>query len=123
MSMFNSAIFGKTLRDSRISILLSAMGILAFIIIFVWAMLNMGTQLMQFLSQFPFLTRILEMGFGISVEGEVSINILFAVCFTHGVVLALTWITIIATVTRTTVGEIERGDRGAGGAPRGGPLR
>ena len=107
--MFSSAIFRKTLRDSSVSIVLSALGIVAFQILFVWAMLNMGTDLMQFLSRFPFLVKIFEMGFGIKIDGEVSINILFAICFTHAVVLALTWTVIIATTTRTTVGEIERG--------------
>ena len=107
--MFSPAIFKKTLRDSSISIALSAVGIVGFQVLFVWAMLNMGTDLLKFVSNFPFLIKIFEMGFGIKVDGEVSINIMFAVCYTHAVVLALTWSVIIATTTRTTVGEIERG--------------
>ncbi len=107
--MFSPAIFKKTLRDSRISILFAAIGIVLFQILFVWAMLNMGTDLLQFLSKFPFLTKIMEMGFGINVSGEFSISIFLAVCFTHAVVLSLAWSVIIATTTRTTVGEIERG--------------
>lgn len=107
--MFNFAIFNKTLRDSGASIVLSALGIVAFQVLFVWAMLNMGTDVLQFVSKIPFLTKIFEMGFGIKVGGEVSLAILLAVSFTHGIVLALTWGVIIATATRTTVGEIERG--------------
>jgi ABC-2 type transport system permease protein len=107
--MFNLAIFQKTLRDSGVSIVLSALGIVGFQVLFVWAMLNMGTDLMQFISKFPFLTKIFEMGFGIKVGGKVSLTVLFAICFTHAIVLALTWGVIIATATRTTVGEVERG--------------
>lgn len=107
--MFNYAIFRKTLIDSVWSLVLSAVGMIGFVILFVWAMLNMGTQVLEFVSQFPFIRKIFEMGFGIKVDGEVSVNILFAVCFTHGIVLALTWTVIIAATTRVTAGEVERG--------------
>ena len=107
--MFNYAIFRKTLRDSAWSIVLSAMGLIAFAILFVWAMINMGEELLDFVSKFPFIQRIFEMSFGINVSGEVSMEIMFAVCFTHSVVLALTWFVIIAATTRMTAGEIERG--------------
>ena len=107
--MFNYAIFRKTCFDSAWSLALSAGGLVAFVIMFVWAMLNMGTQILEFVAQFPFIRKIFEMGFGINVDGDVSMNILFAVVFTHAVVLALTWTVIIAATTRVTAGEIERG--------------
>lgn len=72
-------------------------------------MLDMGTELMQFVSKFEFLKKIFEVGFGINVSGEVSLRVLFAVCFTHGVILTLTWAVMIATSSRVTAGEIERG--------------
>lgn len=109
MNLFNVGIFRKTLVDSSASIALSAVGIVAFQVLFVWAMINMGTELLQFVSKFPFLMKVFEMGFGIKVEGEVSLTILFAVYFTHAIVLGLTWGVIIAIATRSTVGEIERG--------------
>lgn len=107
--MINGAIFWKTTRDSASLILASSLGITGFVVLFVWAMLDMGEQLMAFLSQFGFLKRIFEFSFGIDVSGEVSIAILLAVCFTHGLVLLLSWAVVIATTSRVTSGEIERG--------------
>ena len=89
--MFNYAVFRKTLFDTAWSLALSTVGLVAFVILFVWAMMNMGIQVLEFVSKFPFIRKIFEMGFGINVEGDVSMNILFAVCFTHAIVLALTW--------------------------------
>jgi ABC-2 type transport system permease protein len=107
--LFNYGIFRKTLGDSAASLVMATIGIIAFVVLFVWAMLNMGAQVLEFVSKFPFISKILEMGLGIRTSGEVSISIIFAVCFTHAVVLALTWTIMIATTTRVTVGEIERG--------------
>ncbi|MEM7455020.1 MAG: ABC transporter permease subunit [Planctomycetota bacterium] len=105
----NAAVFRKTFGDSLSTLGLCAGGMVLFVILFVWAMLNMGTELLEFVARFTFIKQIFEMGFGISVEGEVSINMLFAICFTHGVVFALTWTVLIAAATRVTAGEVERG--------------
>lgn len=107
--MFNYAVFRKTVVDSFASVSISGIGLIGFAILFVWAMLNMGTQVLEFVSQFPFIRKIFEMAFGINVEGNVSISVLLAVCFTHGVVLAITWGILIAATTRYTAGEIEKG--------------
>ena len=107
--MINPAIFWKTLRDSASLLVAAAIGVVLFTILFVWAMLDMGTELMQFVSQFDFLKRIFEIGFGINVSGEVSLRILFSICFTHGVILTLSFAVIIANTSRVTVGEIEKG--------------
>ena len=107
--MINYGIFRKTLADSMLTIVLASVGLIAFVILFVWAMLNMGQELMEFVSKLGFVKKIMEMSLGLSLEGEVSINMLFAVCFTHGVVLMTVWGVMIATVTRVTVGEVERG--------------
>lgn len=107
--MFSLAIFTKTLRDSMGSLVISALGMVAFVVLFVWAMLNMGAELLSFVTQFPFIRKIVEMGFGINMSGDVSTTILLAVCYTHGAVLVLAWSVIIATATRVTAGEVERG--------------
>jgi ABC-2 type transport system permease protein len=107
--MINWAIFWKTARDSASLILAASLGIAAFVVLFVWAMIDMGEQLLEFLRQIPFIRQIFEFGFGIDISGEVSITILLAVCFTHGVVLMLSWAVVIATTSRVTAGEIERG--------------
>lgn len=107
--MFNTGIFRKTFLDSLPAVLAVMVGLVAFVILFVWAMLNMGTELLNFVSKFPFLQKMFEMSLGIRVDGEVSVNILFAVCFTHLMALMLCWSVIIATATRVTVGEFERG--------------
>lgn len=107
--MLNLAIFRKTLRDSSVLIVVSSIGIIAFVVLFVWAMLNMGDDLMEFLSRFAFLRRMMEVAFSIRVSGEMSVNTLFAVCFAHAMVMILSWSVVIATSSRTTVGEIERG--------------
>lgn len=107
--MINRAIVAKTLRDSATMLIACSVGLVAFVILFAWAMLNMGTEVLNFVSQLPWLTTLFEAAFGIRVDGEVSINILFAVCYTHAVVLMLTWTFVIATTTRITAGEVERG--------------
>lgn len=107
--MFNYGIFRKTLADSAWSIGMAAIGLVVFVILFVWAMMNMGAQVLDFVAEIPWIRTILEAGLGINFSGDVSLNTIFSVCFTHGVVLAITWTVMIATTTRVTVGEIERG--------------
>lgn len=107
--MFNRAIFWKTLRDSAATIVAVSIGLVWFVVLFVHSMQSMGTELMEFVSRFEFLKKIFEFGFGLDVSGEISLTVLFAVCFTHGVVLLLSWSTIIATTTRVTSGEVEKG--------------
>lgn len=107
--MFNFAIFKKTFGETFWSLAIASIGMVTFVVLFVWAMLNMGTELLNFVSKFAFIAKIFKMGFGVDVSGDVSLTILFAVCFTHAVVLSLTWAVIITTATRSTAGEIERG--------------
>ena len=68
----------------------------------------MGLKMLEFFSRFPFLKKIFA-SFGIDVSGEVSVETMFAVSFTHGVTFGLVWTVIIATATRVTSGEVERG--------------
>ncbi len=105
----NLAIFRKTARDSAFAVVLACLGTVGFVVLFVWAMQNMGAEVLDFLSRIEFLHRMLEVSFGVSVEGEVSSAVLYAVSFTHLVVLAAGWGTIIAIVSRVTVGEEEQG--------------
>jgi ABC-2 type transport system permease protein len=86
-----------------------AVGLTAFVVLFTWAMLKMGAQVLKFIAEMPWLSKLFEVAFGINVNGEVSLTILFAICFTHAVVFMLSWSFVIATTTRVTVGEIERG--------------
>ena len=104
----NRAIFLKTCRDSIALIALCAISIVLFVVLFVWAMLTMGPDLMVFAKKFAFITKIFAV-MGLQVEGEFSINILLAVCFTHMIVIILSWSAIIAGSTRSIVGEIEQG--------------
>lgn len=105
----NRGIIAKTIRDSLFAVLLAAVGLIAFVVLFTWAMMNMGQDVLEFVAKFPFLRKIFEMSLGIKVEGEFSLNVMFSVCFTHGVVLATTWGVLITIVTRVTVGEVDRG--------------
>lgn len=107
--MFNFAIFKKSLDETFWPLVISVIGLVSFTVLFVWAMLNMGTELLKFVAQFQFIAKIFKMGFGVDVTGEVSITILLAVCFTHAVVLSVTWAVIIACSTRSLAGEVERG--------------
>jgi ABC-2 type transport system permease protein len=107
--MINRTIFKKTLGESLPMIAAASLGITGFVVLFAQSMLGMGAELMKFVSQFEFLQKIFEFGFGIDVSGEISISVLFAVCFTHGLVLIMSWSTVIATTSRVTSGEVERG--------------
>ncbi|MEM7784136.1 MAG: hypothetical protein AAF939_21195 [Planctomycetota bacterium] len=107
--MINFAIFKKTIKDSAWTIAFAAAGVIGFVILIVFSMLNIGTEVLQFVKSVGFIRKIFEATLGINVEGDISINTLFSVSFTHGMVLMLTWGTIIAAATRVTVGEIEKG--------------
>jgi ABC-type transport system involved in multi-copper enzyme maturation permease subunit len=105
----NQAILIKTIRDSAPAFVLSALGMTGFVILFGWAMVNMGDELLVFLRQFQFVRKLFEASLGIRLDGPPSITIMFAVSYTHVVVLTIAWAFVIATVTRISVGEVERG--------------
>ena len=87
----NFGMIRKNFFDLLLMFIVCFCGLVAFVFIFVWAMKGMGTELLSFVSKFPFLAKIFEMGFGINVSSDVSLELLFAVCFTHLVTLALGW--------------------------------
>ena len=105
----NRAILTKFVRDSWITFVCVAVGCVGYVILFVWAMQSLGPQLMNFLSSVDFLKRMLELAYGISLDGDVSSNVLYAIALTHPIVLALSWGFLFATCTRTTVGEADSG--------------
>lgn len=107
--MINGAILGKTMRDSATPLIMAAIGMTAFVVLFASSMQSMGTELLEFVSRFEFLKKIFEVALGINVTGEISLNVLFSACFTHALILFMAWSTIISITTRVTVGEIERG--------------
>ncbi len=107
--MISFAIFRKTIADSLVTLALASLGITGFVVLIVFTMLNMGAEVLEFVASVGFIRKIFEATLGIQVEGDISINTLFSVAFTHGMVLMLAWGTIIATATRVTVGEVERG--------------
>lgn len=105
----NLAILRKTASDSALAVILACAGTTGFVVLFVCAMQNMGAEVLDFLARVGFLRRMLEVSFGVSVEGEVSSAVLYAVSFTHLVVLAAAWGALIAIVSRVTAGEEEQG--------------
>ena len=105
----NLAIVRKTMTESLLGFTVTFFGLIAFVILLSWAMVNMGTELLDVVSKLPWLQKILEMSLGISFEGEVSMNMMFAFGFTHLVVFILAWSVIVSIATRVTVGESERG--------------
>ncbi len=109
MNYFNPVLFRKTFRDSLALLAASTCGIIVFVVVFAWAMINMGPELMQFLSKFQFLAKIFEVGLGIKVDGDFSVNIMLAVSFAHAMVMMMSWAVMISISTRVTVGESERG--------------
>ncbi|MFO0943079.1 MAG: hypothetical protein U0930_20280 [Pirellulales bacterium] len=105
----NRTIFINNCRQSLWATLGSCVGIALFVVLFIWSMQTMGPQLMEFLSSVGFLRKMLELAFGFTLDGEVSSNTLYSIAWLHPVVLALSWGTLIATATRQTSGEMERG--------------
>ncbi len=105
----NLAIFTKTLRDSATLLIMASIGTAGFVLLFVWAMQNLGTELFEFLSRFDFLKRIFEVSLGVKMSGEISPSILYAVSFTHLIVLFAGWGSVIAIITRVTIREEEQG--------------
>jgi len=107
--MINRGITRKTLLDSLPGLVLVLVGLVAFAVLFSWAMLNMGSDVMALVGKFSFLQKMFEMSMGNRVGGHISIETLFAVCFTHLMGFMMAWTIIISIATRVTVGEIEQG--------------
>lgn len=107
--MLNRGLLKKNARDSLPVFACCYIGLAAFCLLFVGAIKTMGKELIEFISNFAFLVKIFEMGFGIQLSDTVSLEILFGVCFTHLVTLALMWVPLISGSMRPVVGEIEKG--------------
>ena len=105
----NLAITNRFIREATWACLACMLGIVSFVVMFIWAMQMMGPQLMEFLSSIDFLRQMLELAFGISLTGNVSSNVLYSISCLHPVVLALAWGVLISIATRQTAGEVERG--------------
>ncbi len=105
----NRALVGKFVGDSRLPLSCVVVGIVGYAVLFVWAMQNLGAQLLEFLSSVQFLRQMLEMAYGIDLSGEVSSTILYAIAFSHPVVLALSWGMLITACTRVIAAEIDWG--------------
>lgn len=105
----NLALFLNNCRQSLWAMLGSFVGIALFVVLFIWSMQTMGPQVMEFLSSVGFLRKMLELAFGFTLDGEISSNTLYSIAWLHPVVLALSWGPLIATATRQTSGEMERG--------------
>lgn len=105
----NVAITRKFARESWLLLAVVVYADVFFVVLFVWAMQAMGPQLMEFMSSVGFLRNILEMAYGISIEGMVSSNTLFAICYLHPVILALSWGFVIASASKFIAGEIDQG--------------
>ena len=107
--MINLALVTKSFREAAVTLIGASVGMVLFSVVFCWALLNMGTELLEFMQRFGFLRKIMEVGFGIDISGEVSTGSLMAVVFTHGMILIMSWATMIAISTANTIGEFESG--------------
>ncbi len=105
----NTGITRQNVRESAGACLAGFPAMVAFVVLFIWAMHEMGPHLMDFLSNVGFLRRMMELAFGITISGEMSSNILHSIPWLHPVVLVIAWGILIATATRQTAGDVESG--------------
>lgn len=105
----NVAILSKNIRDTLPLLGLVLLGIAGLETLYVWAIGNFATDLVQLWQKIPFLAKAMSTLVGIEISGTVSESALIAMGLVHPLMLAITWSFLITTCTRLTVAESERG--------------
>lgn len=105
----NGALLRKTARDSAIHLAVTLAAVVLFEVVFVAAINTFGPQLVRLWESLGFLRTMFQALFSIDLAAGVSMDALVTIGLTHPFLFAVTWAFLIATCTRTTVGEIDRG--------------
>ncbi|RMF84544.1 MAG: hypothetical protein D6744_02915 [Planctomycetota bacterium] len=105
----NVALLRKTLRDSRWLLLACVLGAAAFEMLWVLVVSEFADDLLQLWRKIEFLRRMLRALLSVDISEDVSVTTLLAMGLVHPLLLSLNWALAIATCTRVTVGEIDRG--------------
>lgn len=105
----NAALIRKTLRDSRTLLLLILLAILVFELVIVFVIRQSAAQLLNVLKTLPFVMRFVQTLLGAEGELDATPTALITIGFSHPFLFAVTWGYIIASCTRVTVAEFDRG--------------
>lgn len=103
------ALFGKTARDHRLALGISALAVTAFPVILTHAFSSVPLDLLEQWLAVPWIARIFRALTGTDVTQVFTANSTAAFVFVHPVVLSILWAYVVTTTSRITVGEIDRG--------------
>ncbi|MDP6447834.1 MAG: ABC transporter permease subunit [Pirellulaceae bacterium] len=107
--MINGALFRKTLRDSAAMIVVVVAAVAAFQILFVWAMEQLGPDVVELWQRLRFMRGLFKSMFGVDIAEHVSWISLLAVGLSHPFVFAACWASVLTVVTRTLTSEVDQG--------------
>jgi len=103
------ALFGKTARDNRLALGISALAVTAFPIILTHAFSSIPLDLLEQWLEVPWIARIFRAVTGTGVTEAFTVNAMAGFVFVHPVMLAIQWAYVVTGTSRVTVGEIDRG--------------
>lgn len=107
--MINGAIFRKTLRDGVPMVPMIFGAIVLFETLLVWAIGAFSREIAGIWAAQPALQRFARLFMGAEMGPEIGPAALLTIGFVHPILLVCVFGAAIATLTRVTVGEIERG--------------
>jgi ABC-type transport system involved in multi-copper enzyme maturation permease subunit len=105
----SAAVIRKTTRDALPLALIVVLGILALECLLVRALGEFADDLLEIWSRHAFLTRLVKALLGADLSEDVTATSLMTIGFAHPLLYAMVWGFLLATCTRATGGEIDRG--------------
>lgn len=105
----NAALVRKTLRDSLPLLLLGLVALLLFETMFVIWIKHLAATALRFLSELPFVAKLVETFLGADLTKENSSTALASVGLGHALVYVVSWTILLAASSRVLAGETDRG--------------
>lgn len=105
----NLALLGKTLRDSRLLLILLGLAIVLFEFLFLRAISEFGDDLLKFWAGRPAFAKFAKIILGAELGTNINKTMLIILGFAHPFLYACLWTFILATVSKALVGEVDRG--------------
>jgi ABC-2 type transport system permease protein len=105
----NFALLVKTLRDSRVLLIVLALAIVGFEFLFLRAISEFGDDMLRFWAGRPAFAKFAKIVLGAELGDNITKTMLVIIGFAHPFLYACVWAFILATVTRSLAGELDRG--------------
>lgn len=105
----NTALLGKTLRDTAPLLLIVLLSLIVFEVIYVRAMRDFAGDLLDMWNKRPAIKSLVQMLVGAQITSNISSTGLISIGLAHPLLFALTWAFILTTCTRVLAAEVDRG--------------